>query len=594
MATLQDYYTSINSDDFLALEKKQILIELAGVEPEEKDIPLIQMERDIISQYKDIFKRDEINAYSKEHFDYCEVRYNDCNGLLPKTEYGLFLYYGQKTTKAKHNVFKKELAESLEKLAQKHLENAINEAENRRSADEYARVGHKTLEIYNNSRMTNEFNAFITSYAQQCLDADLNKKSHEVLFFQIAGMLLEYHKQAKEVIEYDSLCQKLHSAIDLWKESNPYYAETLADLCLKIRAKQNTDTGDLLLIKAEIKEQIANSRQDNIGAINSLMKAIVFYKNLDQPEKVDQLSQVYSEKRMDLGLSMVETEYPSIEKINNSLLTEKINEATSETVLNDILNERWLNTLEEITEYGKSTPRVLGDFPVPVGVYDNIGNLISFYKTEEEIENYYFWDSYDIHANINMFHLSDYILKAHELGKINYQSLIKHFETTWFNDTFERTLNGKKIEVRIIDLLKPGLQRFFIELNIASKVQDYKMDYVTVLDTLILKIEMIIRYYCEKKNIPAFKIRPNTDPEIVMEKLLDELIANLENKPDKETGFDEEDRMLIKYALTLDGLNLRNKAAHGLMFSQEYHWYYIVLVFYIILRLSRYTFTVVE
>lgn len=258
--------------------------------------------------------------------------------------------------------------------------------------------------------------------------------------------------------------------------------------------------------------------------------------------------------------------------------------------MDSILNERWLNTLDEITEYGKATPRVLEDFPVPVGIYDNIGNLVSFYKTQEEIENYYFWDSYDIHANINMYNLSDYILKAHELNKICYPCLIKYLETSWYNDVFERTFQNEKIDIRVIDLLKPGLQRLFIELHIASKVSDYKFDYVTVLDSLVLKIEMIIRYFCEKKNIPTFKIKPNTDPEIVMEKLLDELIANLEDKAGNATGFDEEDRKLIKYTLTLDGLNLRNKIAHGLMFYQEYSWYHIVLVFYIIIRLSRYTF----
>lgn len=590
MATLQDFYTTMNSNDFLALDKQEILIELAGVEPEEADVPLIQKEREIIFQYKDIYKRDEINIYPKELSEYCEERYDACNGLLPKTEYGLFLYYGQKTPKSKNNVFKKELAENLELLADKYLENANNDNEDRKSAYEYARVGHKILEIYNNGRMTNEFNAFITSYTQQCLDADLEKRSNEVLLFQIAGVLVEYYKQAKNVIDYEALCGKLHSAIDLCKENNPYYAENLINLSTKIKAKQNADAGDLAAVKAEVIENIANSRQDNVGAVNSLMKAIVSYKNLNQPEKVQQLSQVYSEKRIDLGLSRVKTEYPSTKKVNNRPLTEKIQHSTPEVVLNSILNERWLNTLDEITEYGKSTPRVLDDFPVPIAVYDNIGNLVSFYKTEEEIDDFYFWDSYDIHANINMYHLSDYMLKAHELNKICYPCLIKYFETTWYNDVFERNLHGRKIEVKVIDLLKPGLQRLFIELSIASRVPNYEMDYVTILDTLILKVEMIIRYFCEKKNIPTFKIKPNTDPEIVMEKLLDELIANLEDRPDNVTGFDEEDRKLIKYTLTLDWLNLRNKIAHGLMFYQEYSWYHIVLVFYIIMRLSRYAF----
>lgn len=590
MATLQDFYTSIDSEDFLALDKEHILVELAAVEPEDPDRPIIQKERDLIVQYKDIYKRDEINKYSKEHFEYCEERYDACNGLLPKIEYGLFLYYGQKTVKSQNNAFKKELAGNLETLALQYLEKANNNTEDRKSAYEYSRVGHKILEIYNNSRMIDEFNIFITLYSQQVLDADLEKKSNEILLFQIAGVLVEYYKQAKDVIDYNALCDKLYLSIDLCKENNPYYAENLIDLSLKIKAKQNVNAGNLSSLKANTTERIANTRQDNIGAISSLKKAIILYKNLGHTEKVNQLSQIYSEKRNDLGFSIEETEYPSTKKINNSPLTEKIKKTTSEDVLNNIVNAQWLTTLAEITEYSNSIPRVFGDFPVPIGIYDNIGNLVSFYKTKEEIENYYFWDSYDVHANINISSLSDYILKAHELNKISYSVLIKYLETTWYNDVFERTLHGRKIEVRIIDLLKPCLQRLFIELCIASKVSNYKFDYVTVLDSFVLKIEMIIRYFCEKKRISTFKIKPNTDPEIVLEKLLDELIANLEDKPGNVTGFVEEDRQLIKYALTLDGLNLRNKIAHGLMFYQEYRWYHILLVFYIILRLSRYTF----
>ncbi len=62
-------------------------------------------------------------------------------------------------------------------------------------------------------------------------------------------------------------------------------------------------------------------------------------------------------------------------------------------------------------------------------------------------------------------------------------------------------------------------------------------------------------------------------------------------KPDQKTNFDEEDRILIKFVLTEKaGLNLRNVVAHGLMDIYEYSFEQIVILFCIIVKLSKYKF----
>ena len=80
-----------------------------------------------------------------------------------------------------------------------------------------------------------------------------------------------------------------------------------------------------------------------------------------------------------------------------------------------------------------------------------------------------------------------------------------------------------------------------------------------------------------------------------MEKLLDDLLADIAHqpplKPEQKTNFDEEDRILIKYVLAEKaGLNLRNEIAHSLMDVFEYSFEHVVVLFCIIIKLSKYKF----
>ena len=132
------------------------------------------------------------------------------------------------------------------------------------------------------------------------------------------------------------------------------------------------------------------------------------------------------------------------------------------------------------------------------------------------------------------------------------------------------------------------LDRFFAD-------NTYQCDFVTVTDSLTLKVEGLLRYFSEKIGIATFKTRQKGSDKLVMEKLLDDLLADIAHKPplkpDQKTNFDEEDRILIKYVLAEKaGLNLRNAVAHSLMDIFEYSFEHVVVLFCIILKLSKYKF----
>jgi hypothetical protein len=188
--------------------------------------------------------------------------------------------------------------------------------------------------------------------------------------------------------------------------------------------------------------------------------------------------------------------------------------------------------------------------------------------------------------------MHQFFIEAYKAGKLNYQSTIEYLESTWFNEPISRNYHSTRVEIKPLDTLKPGLKRLFDELYLFFADNTRSFDNVTITDSLTLKIESILRNICEIINIPTFKTRQKGSEKLVMEKLIDDLLVDLKNSTENPTNFDENDRIFIKYVLTeKSGLNLRNKVAHGLMDIEDYSFSNILLVFCIILKLSKYKFT---
>lgn len=175
--------------------------------------------------------------------------------------------------------------------------------------------------------------------------------------------------------------------------------------------------------------------------------------------------------------------------------------------------------------------------------------------------------------------------------KISYKSVIEYLETTWLNEPIFRKYHSRIVEIKPLDTLRPSLKRLFSELYLYFQDSNYQCDYVVITDSLALKIEQLLRNFCEKLGITTFKLRDKRGDKLVMEKLLDDILIDLKHTKEKPTNFSEEDRIFIKYVLTEKaGLNLRNQIAHGLMDIDEYTFGNILLLFCIVMKLSKYKF----
>lgn len=273
------------------------------------------------------------------------------------------------------------------------------------------------------------------------------------------------------------------------------------------------------------------------------------------------------------------------------MINEIIATSDENGILSELTDASWFTDIAQIKAQAEVNQRgSLVPFLATTVIKDKFGNTVDQYITDEEIKEMFFWEEYGFAHQIGMRNLHQFILEVYKAGKLSYDSLLRYLENTWFNVPVPRTYNGQHIEVRVLDVLRPGLKLFFSELEATMKESDnYEFDYITVTDTLTLKIESILRLYCERIGIPTMKPREKAGVQLMMEKLLDDLLSDLKDTPERATGFREEDRLLLKYVLTLKGHNLRNRVAHGLMEAWEYNYFpNIVILLVILLRLSNY------
>ena len=238
---------------------------------------------------------------------------------------------------------------------------------------------------------------------------------------------------------------------------------------------------------------------------------------------------------------------------------------TEDELLDQFADTPWYETDDSIQTLAEATENGLID-DLPLSSMDKRGNMIKTYTPEEGK----FWSTYSFFFKIGTLKMIKLFMAAIESQKLSYDLVLTYLERTWVNEPIERNYNGKKVAVVPLDTIKPGLKRIFEELRHTE--EDYVPDYVTIIDSLTLKIEGLLRFFIERLQIPTFAKRRSKDGgEVMMEKLFDDIIADLKGTPERPSGFVKDHLTMLKYIMSEKiGWNLRNEVAHSLLQIEEY------------------------
>lgn len=139
------------------------------------------------------------------------------------------------------------------------------------------------------------------------------------------------------------------------------------------------------------------------------------------------------------------------------------------------------------------------------------------------------------------------------------------FEFAYVNDIFNYECLSNylykysNLDNKILKFLNPSLLSYFNQLDLY--LSNYKENFVLFMDSIISKIEFIIRKICNKHEI----VTSNVYSDNISEKIsLDKIFKNKEFKK----ILSEPDYHFLKIILTDEGINIRNELTHGLNFNK--------------------------
>lgn len=448
-----------------------------------------------------------------------------------------------------------------------------------------------------NSKLKTEINNLVTFIFTTHQNWDITKDGTLRIIYDLSSMMSENYRVFKDQIDLNEVISKNKEAAKEIEKDSLFNAIGIIDNVLKIEQQLNISQESSLRYKAEIYEKLMKDGEENrknaLIAVDFAEDALRIYKSLNDQAKIIELEGKYSELKGKIQLSEHFFEFP---KEYTEKMTEQINsiiaKATENGIIYLLINTPWYSKIADIQNQAieNSKVAVLASI-LAVSIKDKFGNTIETFRTDEEIKEHNFWDAYKFNQQVGLQTMCQFFIEAYKAGKINYKSVIEYLETTWLNEPIFRKYHSKTVEIKPLDTLKPSLKRLFSELDLYFQDNNYQCDFVTVTDSLSLKIEQLLRNLCEKIGITTFKLRDKRGDKLVMEKLLDDILSDLKHTEEKPTNFSEEDRIFIKYVLTEKaGLNLRNQIAHGLMDVNEYTWGNILLLFCIVMKLSKYKF----
>lgn len=538
----------------------------------------------------------DVRNLKDEDFQYFEKRYKSCENLYAKTEFGLLVYFGSLTAYSKHTDFKKALFKELFDLSQSYLNKAKNPDDKNHYILDYFTTFKKAFLIAENSKLTEELDQIINSVSKTHNEWDITMDGTLRVLIDLASLTSEYFKVFKNKVDYDKILIKNTEGAEELEKNHTWGAIYVMDVNIDIAKKTNKEIDSFLEYKAELYLKLSDNAEkgNNMAAVTFTENALRLYQQSKNKEKIAEVEKKYSEQRGKFKLATIRQDFP---KEHTDKITENIKEIVSTGNENDIIQyliiTPWYSKIENIQSMADDTKKrsaLMSMFGS--SILDKYGNTIDTFHTEEEKDAFNFWQSYGFNFQVGTQTMHQFFIEAYKAGKISYSSILTYLEKTWLNEPIIRNYNGEAFGIVPLDLIKPGIKRVFIELDTFFTDNNYESDYVTITDSLVLKIETLIRNFCEKIGIATFKTRQKGKDKLVMEKLLDDLLADIKNSNINQTGFDEEDRIFIKYVLSEKaGLNLRNQVAHGLMDINEYSFSKIIVILSIILKISKYSFS---
>ena len=346
-----------------------------------------------------------------------------------------------------------------------------------------------------------------------------------------------------------------------------------------------------LLIARHYENLMIRNLAEPLISINWCLQALQRFKELKDQIKVKQLEDKYKELKSLIKLETIEYKVDQTDFSEKCIkLAKELAESPPESIIGYLLFSN--NLLPSYENLERQVEQQSKDFPLlnifPSTILDQ--NIHPSQRpNENNIKYNRLIDNYRVSIETSyLYFISHIFIEAIKSRKLSFASLMAFFkEISWFGNSIYKPMpDGNYREFNWLGLIAPALNEYFLQMEYflsSGKIPNYLL----AIDSLTLKIEGIVRDFCEFSDITTFFTKTEKTGIIVREKDINALLHD----PKLNNILGNNDILLLRFLLIEPGgYKLRHNVAHSLMTYWEYNINLIHILILILLRLSKYDF----
>ena len=527
---------------------------------------------------------------------------------LDEFQQAAFDYVKQRATSAKNPLLKATYSHLLWKAPAgiKHKQFAVM------ALDNYIAVIEHYIELF--SADQNEENYYqITRKLENlvALSAEVNERSDEIrqltnqLLFDVESLKF-YHKESilSTMLDYPGLFKAgdfagtltiFEEALQDQSKRTDYFM--MANDWLKTAIRIATKTGqDLKRWHNEVGECFVRLAETETDEERSWIKqsiytqSILAFRQAGNTRRRQEVELLHDQLKKNVKLENVEIPYDEatiaglkewqkdIESVTAAIL-----EHSSEVVYDHIAKGKFFPTKEFLEKHasGLTEPWLQGVKAIKFDINKNIRSLGGEENSKEG-----FWYQYRFQMKHTILpYLHQLFVPGIQSGKLTYRNLFDHLtNNTWLGQTFTKMdLGGEPVRYNWVSLVSPAITEYFVQMQAALLQKTYRPNFILSIDSLTLKMEGLLRDFCQKLNVNTSKgSQTGVQVRYIHELLQDEIIQQY---------FSEEDRIFFDFLFAnKEGIDLRNNIAHCFYDYQDYSFDQMHLLMTALLRIGKYKF----
>ncbi|UOQ83246.1 DUF4209 domain-containing protein [Hymenobacter sp. 5414T-23] len=525
----------------------------------------------------------DTNGYGPEEYDYIRQRFLGTANPYLITQYGFFLYLKDQMRRNDELI---RLAGAFFELAQRELT----------SADGSALVTADVLPLLSNALrlalLRSQADASMRTLADSVIESllalhtgwDITRRETLLVLGTISDLTAANVRQFPVERIRAEILPKNWAAAEALTSTHRHGAVELANVAEELARRVQADTDRWSRFRAEQYELLATEAEENgnMAAVAFVEHAFRLYQALRDAPNTERLAQVYQTIRSRFALTQTVTPMPAEEMERlEGVIDEDIARLSAPSIIIRISQAPMFTSWQRVVELAAVERSSFLEW-LPVSIEDKLGNTIENFTTPEEKVKFNQLHTYGLLGQIASSVLFRFIFLAFRAGKLTVSSLNEYFSGSWLGEERVQRISGRQVSSQPLAMIMSGVKVLFAEMDKKVAQETYEPDYIAAVDSLVLKVEYVLRYLCEKLAIPTFRTR---DSNVIMEKLLDELLRDL------QPHLEEADYHFIRYYLVeKSGQNLRNRVAHGLMDDTEFSHQEAFLALTMLIKLAGYQF----